>query len=196
MNKVEVTHIPYSEIVNDELLQGNIDNDEYHGFLEDYRVLHCLMRLYKPQRVCEVGCNMGTGTKIIKNSLGENSEVFSIDLPFELSHVSLQSPVSEGKGDSVGHRCDLPFTLIRADSMTFDYKSIYPINGWFIDGEHDTIHAEHECKEAIKSKAKLIVLHDSDMSEVMQGILNAFDGNKDYNVYRVDGTRIAYAVRK
>jgi lipopolysaccharide assembly outer membrane protein LptD (OstA) len=80
--------------------------------------------------------------------------------------------------------------------MVFDYKTIYPINGWFIDGEHDTLHAEHECKEAIKSKAKLIVLHDADMSEVMQGIFSSSKNGKNYELYRVDGTRILYAVRK
>lgn len=196
--KVEVTHIPYSEVVNDELLQGNIDNDEYHGFLEDYRTLHCLLRKYKPKSVFEVGCNMGVGTKIIKNAVGENSQVYSLDLPFELAHISLQSPVSEGKGDSVGHRCDLPFTLLREDSMAFDYSK-YPCEAVYIDGEHDYSHPNHETKESLNNKPKLLVWHDSDIDVVYNGVIDAFSESKEgknYQLYRVDGTRILYAVRK
>lgn len=196
--KVEVKHINYSDVVTDELLAGNIDNDEYHGFLEDYRVLHCLMRLHKPKTVFEIGCNMGVGTKIIKNAVGENSKVYSLDLPFELSHISLQSPVSEGKGDSVGHKCDLPFTLLREDSLKFDYSK-FPCEAIFCDGEHDYSHPNHETKESLKNNPKLLVWHDSDIKEVYNGVIDAFSETeeyKNYNIYRVDGTRMLFALRK
>lgn len=189
-----INYINYEEVVNAELLQGNIDNNEFHGFLEDYRVLHCLLRKYNPKSVFEIGCNMGTGTKIIKNAVME-AEVFSLDLPTELAHTSLQHPLMEGKGDYVGIKCDLPFTLLRGDSMVFDFSK-YPCEAAFVDGEHDRGHPKRETIELIKNCTKLIVYHDSDITDVMNGILDAFEGDIHYNLYRVNGTRIAFAVLK
>lgn len=180
--------INYDMVVTDELLQGNIDNNEFEGFLFDYRVLHCLIRKYKLNRFLEIGCNMGIGTKIIKNAI-EDGEVFSLDLPTELAHISLQ-------GNAVGHRCGLPFTLLRGDSLKFDYSQLYPIDGWFIDGEHDYEHPNHEAKQAIKSGASLICFHDADIECVDRAIRDAFLGNEDYLVFRVFGTRICFAIKK
>ena len=187
----------FSDIVNDELSFGAILNEEYVGFREDYLVLHCLLRKYKPTSFLEIGTNMGTGTKIIKNALGVDAKVYSLDLPTELAHISLQHPINEGKGDSVGHKCDLPYEQIRADSMNFDYASLGSIDGWFIDGEHDYVHPYHESLQAIKMKAKIIIFHDSDILEVGNAINDAFSKNtKKYDLYRVTDTRIAYAISK
>lgn len=187
----------FSDIVNDELAHGAILNEEYVGFREDYLVLHCLLRKYRPIKFLEIGTNMGTGTKIIKNALGPDSVVYSLDLPTELAHISLQHPINEGKGDSVGHRCDLPFIQLRADSMEFDYSSLEYVDGCFIDGEHDYEHPFHEAKEAIKLSAEIIVFHDADIEVVGQAINDCFDKHQDtYDVYRVLNTRIAYAIAK
>lgn len=182
----------FKEIHTEILAKGAILNQEFTGFKEDYLILHCLLRIYEPKSVFEIGCNMGTGTKIIKNALPD-AQVFSLDLPTELAHISLQHPISEGKGDSVGHRCNLPFTLLRGDSMVFDYSE-YPCEAYFIDGEHDFIHPFHETTEICKLKPNLIVWHDSDMPEVMDAIQQGL--SKDYRLFRVTDTRIAYAVRK
>jgi hypothetical protein len=186
--------ITYKEIVTAELLKGAVENREYHGFLEDYHVLHSLLRIHNPKSVFEIGTNMGTGTKIIKNAL-PNAEVFSLDLPTELAHVSLQHPINEGKGDNVGSKCNLPFTQLRGDSMKFDYAK-HPCEAYFIDGEHDYDHPHHETKEVIKLKPNLIMWHDSDIKEVYQAIIDAFIKNNQYELYRVVDTRIAYAVKK
>jgi predicted O-methyltransferase YrrM len=184
----------YKEIVTPELLKGAIENNEYHGFREDYHLVHCLMRIYNPKSIFEIGTNMGTGTKILKNAV-PSAEVFSLDLPTELAHISLQHPINEGKGDSVGHKCNLPFTLLRGDSMKFDF-SLNPCDAYFIDGEHDYDHPFHEAKQVLKNKPKLIIFHDSDIDVVYNAIIDAFKGNKHYDLYRVTDTRIAYAVRK
>lgn len=184
----------YSGIVTSPLLDGAIENREYHGFLEDYHVLHCLMRTHKPKSVMEVGTNMGRGTKIIKNAVGSDAEVYSLDLPTELAHVSLQHPINEGHGDRVGHLCDLPYTQLRGDSMEFDFSK-YPCEAAFIDGEHDFDHPYRETCEIVKTAPKLIVWHDSDISEVYEAITKAMKGHP-YKLYRVVDTRIAYAVRK
>lgn len=187
--------IKHEDIITPELEYGAIYNLEFEGFREDYLVLHCLLKKYYPKRFLEIGCNMGMGTKIIKNAIYD-SEVFSLDLPTEQAHKSLQHPISEGKGDKVGSLCNLPFTLLRGDSMTFDYSTLYPIEGWFIDGEHDFDHPNHEAKEAIKSVANIIVFHDANIDCVYNAIIAAFNEVEYYTLYRVVGTRIAYALLK
>lgn len=189
-----VNYINYEDVVNAELLQGNIDNNEFHGFTEDYRVLHCLLRKYNPKSVFELGTNMGKGTLIIKNAVME-AEVFSLDLPSELSHISLQSPISEGKGDNVGIKCNLPFTQLRGDSTKFDYSK-YPCDFYYVDAEHTYENVKKETTEILKQFPKVIAYHDTDISEVMNGILDAFKDDAHYYFYRVNGTRISFAVLK
>lgn len=191
-----MTHQTYKDIVTPELASGAILNEEFQGFKEDYLVLHCLLRKYQLKRFCEIGTNMGVGTKIIKNALGSKSEVFSIDLPTELAHVSLQSPLSEGKGDKVGSLCNLPYHQIRADSTLYDYREIYPLDGFYIDGDHTFINVYMESEQAYKSGARIIIYHDSDIKEVMEGITAAkIMYGEGYELYRVTDTRIAYAIR-
>jgi hypothetical protein len=188
----------FAEICTEDLMAGAILNEEYTGFREDYLVLHCLLRKHGIRSLFEVGTNMGTGTKIIKNAMGPDSVVYSLDLPTELAHISLQHPISEGKGDSVGHRCDLPFVQLRGDSLEFDY-SPYQCEGWFIDGEHDYAHPMTEAREALKQFPKLIMFHDADMDPVFEAICDAFeqyDENEEYDLFRVTDTRILYALRK
>jgi predicted O-methyltransferase YrrM len=185
----------YADIVSNKLLKGAIENNEYTGFREDYHVIHCLLKMYAPKSVFEIGTNMGTGTKIIKNAVGVEAVVFSLDLPTELAHVSLQHPISEGKGDRVGKNCNLPFIQLRGDSMTFDFGK-YPCEAAYIDGEHDYSHPFHEATQMIANDTRVIIFHDSDMPEVYRAIEDAFKNVLDYDVYRVTDTRIAYAVKK
>ncbi len=182
-------NINYEMVVNDELLKGNIDNKEFDGFFQDYRVLHCLLKRYSPKIFFEVGTNFGVGTKIIKNALGDDSEVYSLDLPVEDAHISL-------KNGNIGSRCDLPYTQLSGDSLNFDYTKYYSIDGWFIDGEHDYQHPKHEAAEAIKSGANIIIFHDANIECVGKAIDDAFSGNEDYLVFRVQPTRVAYAIKK
>ena len=110
----------------------------------------------------------------------------------------MQHPINEGKGDKVGSRCDLPFTLLRGDSLKFDYAA-HPAEAYFIDGEHDYEHPYHETTQALKNNPKLIIWHDSDMEPVYNAIIDAFNRErklKQYDLFRVTDTRIAYALRK
>jgi hypothetical protein len=77
--------------------------------------------------------------------------------------------------------------------MTFDFKQ-YPCEAYWIDAEHTEEAVTIETKQAVKCRAKLIVWHDSDMPEVMAGIVAGL--GKGYELYRVENTRIAYAVKK
>jgi hypothetical protein len=180
----------FADIYNPDIAFGAIINDEFKGFKEDYLLLHCLMKMYAPKSVFEIGTNMGRGTEIICNAV-PNAKVYSLDLPTELAHVSLQHPINEGHGDKVGSLCKKPFTQLRGDSRAFDFSE-YPCEAYFIDAEHTTDAVTRETQQAVKCKAKLIVWHDADMPEVMAGILGGI--GKGYDLYRVEDTRIAYAL--
>jgi hypothetical protein len=197
-----------NQIITKDLAQGAILNEEYHGFKEDYLVLHCLIRKAKPRTLFEVGTNMGTGTNIICNA-NPNMKVFSLDLPYELADVSLQSPVSEGKGMNTGRNCKREFTQVWGDSRVYDYAQHYPIEAWYIDGEHVYDNVCIETTAAIMSDPKIIIWHDTDMKEVMDAITHTFSGStrggkwdelarkaSNYQLYRVEDTRISFAINK
>jgi predicted O-methyltransferase YrrM len=184
----------FTDIYNHQIGIDAIINNEFTGFKEDYLILHCLLRLHNPKSVFEIGTNMGRGTEIICNAV-PNATVYSLDLPTELAHISLQHPINEGHGDKVGSLCKRPFKQLRGDSLQFIFKD-YPCEAYFIDGEHDRLHVYTETIGAIFCKAKLIIWHDADIPVVMDGILAGLSTSKNYELYRVTDTRIAYAILK
>lgn len=184
----------YNDIVTPELSEGAIINNEFDGFDRDYLCLWCLIKKYKPKSFFEIGTNYGTGTKIIKAAAGNDAVVFSLDLPTELVHESLQ-PSADKKHDKVGVNCKLPFVQLRGDSMKFDFYK-FPCEGYFIDGEHIYPNTFHETLEILKLKPKLIIWHDLHCIPVQEAIRDALLNNTDYDVYRILETRIAYAIKK
>lgn len=169
-----------------------IINDEFKGFREDYLILDSLLRKYNPKSVFEIGCNRGTGTRIIKNAV-PNADVYSLDMPFGMG----DAPLYSGTKDYTGINCDLPFTLLRGDSTTFDY-SLYPCEAYFCDATHEEENVFIETCGMLQQKPNLIVWHDVDIIGVYNGIIRAFEHEKMetfYYIYRVIDTRIAYAVK-
>jgi hypothetical protein len=82
--------------------------------------------------------------------------------------------------------------------MTYDF-GLYPCDAYFVDGEHSYEHPFRETTEILKQRPKLIVYHDSDIKPVYDGIVDAFKESEignEYQLYRVEDTRILYAERK
>lgn len=185
----------FNDIYSDELAEGAIINDRHTGHKNDYLVLHCLIRKYKPKCFCELGTNTGFGTKIIKNALDEEATVFTIDLPPGQASVSKQHPISEGKGDCVGHECDgVEYVQILADTRTFDYTK-FPFDGFFVDTDHTYSNVFIETRRILLCEPKIIVWHDVDENEVFNAIVDAMKG-QEYDLVRVIDTRIMYATKK
>ena len=188
----------YNDIVTEELLQNTLDHNVHTGFLEDYRVISCLLKIHKPKSLLEIGTNVGGGINVMKTALPE-LDLYSLDLDYEtMCKNSKQYPIGENGEDRVGSAARFPYTQLRGDSLTFDYSK-NPCEAYFVDGEHDFVHAHEETKAILANKPKLIIYHDADMEEVFNGIVAGFvmSGEADhYNIYRVVDTRILYAVRK
>lgn len=185
----------YNNIVTPELFADAILNKEFPGFEQDYLVLHCLIKLHQPGSFFEIGTNHGTGTKIIKNAIGPSANVFSLDLPTSLVHPSLLG-TDISRADNVGINCDLPFIQVRGDSMHYNYNE-HPCDGYFVDGEHDYDHVAAETIKILVNQPKIIIYHDADIPGVYDAITDTFKAAAaNYNLYRVVGTRIAYALKK
>lgn len=185
----------FKDIYDEELAKDAIINDRMEGFRQDYLVLHCLLRKYNIKSCFEVGTHTGMGALIIKNAMGNDSALFSLDLPDELYHVSKQHPLSEGK-KGVGFECNLPFVSLRGDSRTFCYEQ-FPCEAFWIDGEHTAENVEYEVSQAMKSGTRLIILHDTDMIEVREGLYKAISKSyTHYKLHRVIDTRISYLINK
>lgn len=184
----------FKDIYDEELAKGAIINDRHTGFVNDYLLLHILLRKYKIKRCFEIGTYVGWGTEIIKNAMGEDSVVYSLDLPDDEKHRSAQHPLNNPNG-TVGSECKLPFIQLRGDSTTFDYSK-YPCEAYWIDAEHSEENVFEETTEVLKQRPRLIAYHDADEKEVLNGALNGLNGNEDYEVYRVTDTRILYFLKK
>lgn len=189
----------FQDIYSESLAVDAIINNAHPGFREDYLTLHCLLRKYQPKRFMEIGSSEGLGTMIIKNALGEDSVVYSLELPTELCHPTLQIPRKGPGSDSAGYMCTLPYIQLRGDSMTYDYTQHYPLDGWWVDGDHSFESVFHDANQALNSGARLIVFHDCDGEPVLRGILEAKKSNPNgekYEFCRVVGTRIGYLLLK
>jgi hypothetical protein len=176
----------FNDIVTDELMKGAVLIDGFKGFLQDYSVLHCLLKIYNPKSVFEIGTSVGDGTNLITNAL-PNAKVYSLDLPFGKG----DKPLYSGGKDYTGINCKRPFTQLRGDSTTFDY-SLYPCEAYFVDAGHFYDNVLAELSHVINQMPKIIILHDSDIPEVWEAIMDTYSALDYYELYRVEGTRISY----
>lgn len=188
-----MTNQLFEDIYDKELAKDAIINDRHTGHKNDYLVLHILLKKYKPKTFFEIGTNTGFGTLIIKNALGANSTVYSLDLRDEDANKSKQHPLSEGK-KGVGYECTLPYIQLRGDSRLFDYL-IEPCEGYFIDGEHTYDNVYIETSGVVLCKPNIIIWHDADVTEVYSAIVNAMVWGQ-YDLFKVTDTRIMYALKR
>lgn len=177
-------------------IEDALIHDAYIGFREDYLCIHSLLRRYKPRVILEIGTNIGSGVNVMARAV-PNAKIYSLDLDYDTMRLnSKQYPIGANGEDRVGSAVTVPYVQLRGDSLKFNYASIMPIDAWYIDGEHDYIHAVHESTQAFLSGAELIIWHDSDINEVHRGIEDASLSFYNYNLFRIIDTRIAYAVEE
>lgn len=202
MNSYTITSNKFTNLIfNDEFLNPqNVSNcilrDDFPGFKEDYITIHLLIKKYKPFNIIEIGTNSGIGTNIICNAMSGNP-VFSIDLPkeYDMSIIYNAKNPEDGRPKNVGECCKLPYTQLWGNSKDFDFSKYYPIDAWFIDGKHNYEYVINDTNIAMNANSRLIMWHDVQISEVEKGIIDSI--NLDiYNLFYVQNTRIAFAVKK
>lgn len=189
---MSIKKIEYKDIISNTDISNAAINNEFIGFREDYLVIHSLVSELKPNHIFEIGTNTGMGCLVMKTA-SPSSKITTLDIV------------------SCGNLCPDDTNKIVGDSTEFNYEPYYPINCWFIDGDHTYKNAYKESIEAIKSNAELIIYHDADIDEVYNAIEDAFlenDIDENYDLYQVinppfiyslakkNVTRILYAKRK
>lgn len=187
---MNVKTVEFSEFEKSFLSSDYVANKEFVGFDCDYLVIHCLLKQLNPSRVFEIGTSIGSGSRIIKNAL-PSCKLYTLDIQDCSSKVPKE------------------VTFILGDSMKFDYSKYFPIDCWFIDGNHTYENVHHETKEALNSDPSLIIYHDADIPEVLKGIKDSLtmNGNNLYELFIVVNppylysssntkiTRVAFAIR-
>jgi len=181
-----IEYVTSDSIITPELSSGAIIRDEFPGFKLDFILLHCLMKKYAPKNIFEVGTCDGDGTLVITNATPRSS-VISLELPPYTPPYNLTP-------QRIGHKCKRPYKQVFGNSLTYNYAQHFPLDAWFIDGAHDYEHVKHETEQAIQSQARLIVYHDTDIKEVLDGVIDGFQGT-DYKIFRVVDSRITYAIK-
>jgi hypothetical protein len=199
---------PYVKVVRKPYSHGAIIRDNFPGFKEDYLAIHSLIRKYQPQRLCEIGTSTGAGTKVICNAMGIKwwqvwkrfshpsfSMVFSIDVPPGTDPSIIYPQHEDGHPFKAGAYNPLPYVQLFGNSNEFDFSPYYPLDAWFIDGKHNYEFTFNDTKQALKAGPNLLLWHDMQIDEVEQAVLDCMKPHKDYMVYRVEDTRVGYAVR-
>jgi len=172
--------IQSNSIITESLAEDAIMNNEFKGFAEDYLVLHCLFKKWKPSSLFEIGTNHGTGTKILQNAIGE-AKIYTLDI------------------EEWVKPWDPKITNLIGDSTNFDYSQYYPIESFYIDADHVYDNVFKETMAAIQSDANYIAYHDTDIPAVYDAIVESFkqyDTDEKWKLYRVIDTRISYAIKK
>lgn len=210
MKKARATTLKYESLVMRNRVTDAVIRNDFPGFKEDYLAIHCLIRKYKPGRFMEIGTSTGSGTKVIARALGikkqsllkkifgevhtDEATLYSIDVPPGTDPKIIYPGKEDGHPDRAGRYCDLPYIQLFGDSQTFDFKPYYPLEGWFIDGKHNYKYAKRDTIQALKSKPRLIIWHDTQIPEVAKAIRDVLEGQKDYQLFFIDNTRIAFAI--
>jgi hypothetical protein len=196
-------NIAYSEIVKPPYSDDAFIRRDFPGFKEDYLVLHSLIRKYQPGRFMEIGTSVGLGTKVICRAMGLkrfhrnlNKSVYSLDVPPGTDPKILYPGGEDGHPVIAGYKCHFPYKQIFGNSYRFDFRPYYPIDGWFIDGKHNYKFAKNDTGLALKSKPKIIIWHDMQIAEVAKAVKETMDKNRNYRLFRVVGTRMAFALRR
>lgn len=196
-------NIAYSEIVKPPYSEDAFIRRDFPGFREDYLVLHSLIKKYQPSRFMEIGTSVGLGTKVICKAMGLrvfhrslNKTVYSLDVPPGTNPKILYPDGEDGHPWKAGYRCHFPYKQIFGNSFEFDFKPYYPIDGWFIDGKHNYKFAKNDTRLALQSKPLIIVWHDMQIEEVSRAVKEVIAKKKNYRLFRVRGTRIAFTLRR
>ncbi len=155
-------------------------------FVDDFLILHSLLKMTSPLSVFEIGTCTGEGTLIIKNAIGKGI-LYSVELPIGESTYDLKK---------IGEMCYLPYVQIIGNSLSIDYSKYYPIEAWFIDGAHEYSFVLHETQQAMRSNPKIIIWHDADIPAVFAAIKDGLEQEENYALFRVNDSRIAFAVPK
>src|SRR5271166_2038006 len=129
--------------------------------VDDTRVVLTLLLHARPRNVLEIGTALGHMTANLTRWTGEDARVLTIDLVRGMSRAApgaveqqVEVPSHADRGRYANHfgMAHKAF-FISADTMTYDFGRIAPVDFAFIDGAHDLEHVLNDCGKVYEALA-------------------------------------------
>lgn len=165
------------------------------GSLSPYeiKVLAMLVKALNPKNVLEIGTFEGRTALNISLNMGENSKLYTMDLPQEICKDFIVGRLF--KNSDKKHKIKQIF----ADSRYFDFSKLPKMDLIFIDGGHSYEEVLSDTKNAIKILNKNGIILWDDIDNCHLGPTEAaFSECKknNFEFYLISGTKIAIGFRK
>ena len=169
----------------------------------DTRAVLTLVCHARPRRVLEVGTALGHMTANLTRWTPDEARVFTLDLVQGMSsavpgaaeqQVEVPPPGERGRfADAFGAAHKAVF--ITADSMTYDFGRLAPLDFAFIDGGHDREHVRNDSRKAYDALAPggWLVWHDFNSPVPWVRVREAIERlGFSEPVVHVEGTEVAF----
>ena len=170
---------------------------------DDTRAVLTLLVHARPRRVLEIGTALGHMTANLTRWTDEEARVFTIDLVRGMSRAA--PGAAEQQVEVPGHADWGRFAnhfgtahkafFITADSMTYDFGRIAPLDFAFIDGGHDFEHVLNDSRKVYEALAPggWMVWHDFDSPVPWVKVREAIERSGfSEPVVHVQGTEVAF----
>ncbi len=170
---------------------------------DDTRAVLTLLVHARPRRVLEVGTALGHMTANLTRWTAGDAQVFTIDLVRGMSRAApgaveqqVEVPSHEDWGHFAYHFGTAHKALfITADTMTYDFGRIAPLDFAFIDGAHDLEHVLNDSRKVYEALAPggWLVWHDFNSPVPWVKVRAAIEGvGFTEPVVHVEGTEVAF----
>jgi SAM-dependent methyltransferase len=167
----------------------------------DTQVVLSLLHFARPDRILEIGTAAGHMTANFTNWSGDQARVYSLGITATMRSSSgpyqnHEDPPEDLFGKHAGHfgKGD-KVTLLRADSLSFDFARLAPLDFVFVDGAHDLEHVlsdSRNCYEALRPGGWLL-WHDFGSPTPWVEVRQALEQlSFPEPIFHVEGTEVAY----
>jgi glycosyltransferase involved in cell wall biosynthesis/predicted Zn-dependent protease/predicted O-methyltransferase YrrM len=171
----------------------------------DTHVVLTLLAHLQPKRVLEIGTAAGHMTANLTEWSPEDATVFTIGITSDMQGAckppqQVEAPPREALGHFNNHfgKGNKVFS-ITADSSTYDFRRISPIDFAFIDGAHDLEHVLADTLNVYRelSPGGCIVWHDFNSKTEWVQVRQALEQARlPEPIFHVEGTEVAFLLKQ
>lgn len=183
---------------------GEIDTARaIHGYTlaKDTHAVLTLLAHADPRRILEIGTAFGHMTANLTEWSHDEARVYSMGIAGEAdvkgaAEQNVEIPDTEKFGSFASHfGKGSKITFFRADSLTFDFSQLAPLDFVFVDGGHDVEHVTSDTRNVydVLAPGGWLVWHDFDSPHAWIRVREAIERlGLAEPVYHVAGTEVAF----